>query len=98
MESRGRVVVIYLTGQGAVSPAVGTGQAAPFETLSRASQSVSATVNSAAANVMFLGLTPGFIGLAQANIVIPDSARSGDNDVIITVGDQKSNSATISVR
>jgi adhesin/invasin len=98
-ELRGRVVVLYLTGQGPVSPPVPTSQAAPGDVLSAATLPKSASIGGADATIQFLGLAPGFIGLAQANVSIPADAPAGDVvPLIITVGGQPSNSVTISVR
>jgi uncharacterized protein (TIGR03437 family) len=94
-EVRGNVVVAFLTGQGAVSPAVPTGQAAPATALSFAVQNFTATIGGVQASIQFLGLTPGFIGLAQANIVIPAAASTGDT---VNLAISASNTVTISVR
>jgi uncharacterized protein (TIGR03437 family) len=94
-EARGNVVVAFLTGQGAVSPAVPTGQAAPAAALSYAVQNFIATIGGAPGAIQFIGLTPGFIGLAQANIVIPPNAATGD---AVNLSISSSNSVTISVR
>src|SRR6202011_4330118 len=88
-ESRGRVIVCFVTGEGAVDPPVPTGEMAPFDTLSRAVLIPSARVGGAPADVQFLGLTPGFVGLGQANILLPDAASTGDAvPVVITLGEQ----------
>jgi uncharacterized protein (TIGR03437 family) len=98
-ESRGRVVVLYLTGQGPVNPPVPTSQAAPGDVLSVATLPKSASIGGVDAAIQFLGLAPGFIGLAQANVSIPAGAPTGDAvPLIITVGGQPSNSVVISVR
>jgi adhesin/invasin len=98
-ESRGRVVVLYLTGQGPVSPAVPTSQAAPGDVLSVATLPKSATIGGVDATIQFLGLAPGFIGLAQANVSIPAGSATGDAvPLIVNVGGQPSNSVVISVR
>jgi uncharacterized protein (TIGR03437 family) len=48
--------------------------------------------------VIFLGLTPGFVGLAQANIVIPPTAPVGpDIPFVLSVGDQPSATLLLSV-
>lgn len=76
--ARGRVVVCYVTGLGAVNPAVPTGKATPSDTLYRAVAEITATVGGVPARVDFAGLTPGYIGLGQVNLVIPDNAPAGD--------------------
>jgi uncharacterized protein (TIGR03437 family) len=98
-ESRGRVVVLYLTGQGPVSPAVPTSQTSPADVLSVATLPKSATIGGVDATIQFLGLAPGFIGLAQANVSIPAGSATGDAvPLIVNVGGQPSNSVVISVR
>jgi len=98
-EQRGRVIVLYLTGQGPVDPPVVAGQPAPSDKLSWATLPYSANIGGKDAQVQFLGITPTAIGLAQANIQIPADAQSGDTTVVfITIGGQISNTVTISVR
>ena len=58
---------------------------------------VTATIGPATATVSFHGLTPGFIGLAQMNIVVPALAP-GVYPLVVTIDGQNSNSATIAVK
>jgi len=98
-ESRGRVVVCYVTGLGTVGPPVASGQAAPADVLSFATAAVSASIGGAPAQVMFAGLAPGFVGLGQINITVPNEAAPGTTvPVAIQVGGQTSKAATISIR
>jgi uncharacterized protein (TIGR03437 family) len=98
-ESRGRVIVCYVTGLGAVDPPVPTGQSAPLDVLSRATALVSATIGDAPATVDFAGLAPTFVGLGQINVTVPDGAASGAAiPLIIEVAGQNSQTATISIR
>ena len=98
-ETRGNVVVAYLTGQGLVNPPVPTGAPAPSTVLSYAAAPVSATVGGLNAKVLFLGLAPTLIGVAQANIEIPAAAPVGAEVVlVISAGGQASNTTTISVK
>lgn len=93
----GSTVVAYLTGQGAVDNAVADGEPAGASPLSRATLSASATIGGQNATISFLGLTPGFVGLLQANLVVPALA-SGDHAVAVTIGGRTSNNPVISVR
>ena len=55
----------------------------------------SATIGGTTATLDFVGLTPGFIGLYQANIVVPKIA-AGDHNLVITIGGTASPGALIS--
>jgi LVIVD repeat len=92
----GSVVVVYLTGQGHVDNPVATGAAAPSSPHSNATLPFSATIGGQNAPVQFLGLSPGFAGLAQANIQLPALA-SGSYPVVITVDGVASNGPELSV-
>jgi uncharacterized protein (TIGR03437 family) len=94
---RGGALIAYLTGQGSVVPPVSTGQAAPASPLSVATASATATIGGVPATVLFLGLTPGLVGLAQANILVPDAAPLGDQILLITIGGQTANGALVSI-
>ena len=93
----GDTVVAYLTGPGAVSPSVATGSVAPSAPLSRVSGSYSVTVGGLQAAVSYFGLTPGFVGLYQANLTVP-ALVPGDYSVVATVGGAPSNGPLISIR
>ena len=92
----GSTVTVYLTGIGAVDNSVSDGSPTPTSPLSNATAASSATIGPMAATIKFLGLTPGFAGLAQANIQVP-SLPAGDYPLVITVGGYVSASAAISV-
>ena len=92
----GAVLVVYLTGQGPLDNAVPDGTATPNSPLSSATGTATATIGGTSATVQFLGLTPGFVGLAQANILIPPLATA-DYPLVITVGGYVSASAQVSV-
>ena len=98
-EARGNFIVTYLTGIGAVTPSIVEGAEAGFITLNKAAGEVTATIGNVSAPVFFLGLTPGFVGLAQANIQIPAGAPIGAAvPLVIFVNRQPSNSPTIAIR
>jgi uncharacterized protein (TIGR03437 family) len=93
----GSYIVAYLTGQGPVDNPVADGVPAPDSPLSHATSTYSATIGGLNANVFFLGLAPGYVGLAQANITVPSSLASGDYPLIITVNGVQSNGPLITV-
>ena len=90
----GQAILLFGTGFGAVSPAVPTGTAASSDPLSRVIAKVTATVNSAAADVPFAGLAPGFAGLWQINVTLP-AGLSGAVPVVVTVSGTASNTVTV---
>jgi len=95
---RGSVITVYLTGQGELRPVIPTGQPAPQGPLSRSSLEATATIGGAPARVEFLGATPGFVGLSQANVTVPDSSPTAEQPLVVTVGGRESNRTVITVR
>jgi uncharacterized protein (TIGR03437 family) len=92
----GTVIAAYLTGLGAVNPPGVTGVAAPASPLSMVNGLVTATIGGISASVRFAGLAPGFAGLYQVNIVVPQMA-TGQYPLQISVGGVVSNAATVSI-
>jgi len=93
----GSIVAAYLTGLGAVSPSVATGAAAPASPLSLVSATVTATVGNVSAPVQFAGLAPGFAGLYQVNIQVPQMA-AGQYMLQVSAGGALSNSASVYIQ
>ena len=92
----GSVITAYLTGQGPVDNPVATGAAAPASPLSNATAPASANIGGQNAVIQFLGLAPGFVGLLQANIRLPN-LPSGDYPLVITIGGAASNPGLVTV-
>jgi uncharacterized protein (TIGR03437 family) len=93
----GDVLTAYFTGGGPVNasgPLV-TGAGAPAG-LSPVTGANSVKVSGVIAVVNYIGLTPGSIGLYQANFVVPKVAV-GDHPVVITIAGQASNNPVITV-
>ncbi len=95
---KGGALFAYLTGQGEVTPSVPTGQVAPASPLSTATAPRSASIGGVNAPVLFLGLTPGLVGLLQANILVPEVAPSGEQILLVTIGGQTTNGGLVSIR
>jgi uncharacterized protein (TIGR03437 family) len=92
----GGAISVYLTGQGQLDDLVQTGTAATDEYLCSTLAPTSATVGGEPAGILFSGLAPGFVGLAQVNLIVPD-LPAGDYPVIVTIGDAPSNPGIVSV-
>jgi uncharacterized protein (TIGR03437 family) len=88
----GETVIGYLTGLSGTEPVVPTGQASPYSPLAIVPQTTPAMSNfvaeytivtnfgafSPGANITFLGLAPGLVGVYQVNFVLPSDIPSGD--------------------
>lgn len=92
----GSVIIVYLTGGGPVQggSVLQTGHAAPNQAFP-VTETNSATIAGTAATVDYIGLTPGFIGLYQANIVVP-KIGAGDHNLVITIGGTASPATVVS--
>jgi uncharacterized protein (TIGR03437 family) len=86
---RGEAVTMFITGSGAVSPAVPTGdtpaQANP-NLLPRPTGTVAVSIGGVPAQVLFAGIPRGLVGVVQVNFVVPESAPTGDSQLSVTVG------------
>jgi uncharacterized protein (TIGR03437 family) len=94
----GGTIIAYLTGAGAVNPPVIDGAAAGSNPPSAVVSNLTATIGSQPATVSFAGLAPDFVGLWQANIVVPAGlTQAGDYPLVVSANGQASNSANVSV-
>jgi len=93
----GTMITAYLTGSGPLSGSVPDGTPAPTSPLLESTSQAIATIGSAAAQVQFTGLAPGFVGLVQMNIQVPSGLAPGNYPLTISIDNQASNSATITV-
>jgi uncharacterized protein (TIGR03437 family) len=96
---KGEFVTIYCVGLGDVSNRPATGAASPGSPLATAMTNPTVTIGGVPATVSFAGLAPGFVGLYQINVQVPDTAASGDNvPVVVSVGGATSNQVTMAVQ
>jgi uncharacterized protein (TIGR03437 family) len=96
----GDVLIMFITGQGAVWPPVATGDGPALGTsvnqLPQPVQHVGLTVAGVSAPILFAGIPPGLVGVTQINFQIPQVVP-GDQPVVVTVGSQPSRSAHLTV-
>lgn len=92
----GETLVAYLTGGGAVNSGSWTTGAASPSTPASVTAPYTLTFGTQPAFVQYLGLTPGFVGLYQANFTVPPLAP-GTYPVVITMAGNASNAATVVV-
>jgi len=93
----GQYVTVYLTGQGAVDHPLPTGAAAPATPLSLPLAATEARVGGRPAQVAFAGLAPGFVGVLQMNLVIPD-VPAGEQPFEVSIGGAAANRTALSVK
>lgn len=96
--ARGEFITIYCLGLGAVNNPPATGEATR-DSSSTAKSPVSVLLNGAALPSSFAGLSPGFVGLFQVNVQIPDNAPTGNAVTLaLGVGGATSNTVTVAIQ
>ncbi len=99
--AHGDVAVLYITGDGALSPQLATGTAPAAGTaianLPKPLQGATVTVGGVTADIQFIGIPPGLVGATQINYTIPAGAPTGAQPVVVTVGGVVTPPATLTV-
>jgi len=100
---RGSNGFFYVTGLGAMTPTVpdGSGTCPASNGICNANATPTVLVGGITAPVAFAGQAPGFPGVFQVNITIPQNAPTGNNVNLVVVsadGSVTSNTATIAVQ
>jgi len=75
---RGEVLVLYATGLGPVDQVISNGFGAPSNPPARTLDPFTVALAGEDVPVLFSGLAPGFVGLYQLNIRLPDDLPAGD--------------------
>jgi uncharacterized protein (TIGR03437 family) len=97
----GETVLIFLTGMGAVTPAVADGTAGGGNPPSNTNAKPTVLAGGLAATVSFSGLAPGFPGLYQINAALPVFASIGSTGTVplaIQVGNSFHDQVDLAVR
>jgi len=96
----GEIMQVFCTGLGATQPVVRSGQPGPWsEPLARVVMPVTATVGGKPAVVHFAGLAPGFVGLYQVNVQVPEGIGPGSGvPLTLTQNSVASNTVTIAIQ
>ena len=92
----GDAVTLLMTGNGPVqvTPPTGAAVAGPVATVLTPAVRIGPTP----AQVTYSGLAPGFVGLYQVTVVLPDSLAAGDHEVLVSIGAATSNTPLLAVR
>jgi uncharacterized protein (TIGR03437 family) len=95
----GDYVAVYGTGGGAMSPPGVTGASWPLAPLSSLAQSVSVTIGSEAATVLYSGSAPALeSGFFQVNVRLPADLTAAAEYLCVTVAGVKSAPAALAIR
>jgi uncharacterized protein (TIGR03437 family) len=99
--TRGSEISFYITGAGALSPAVATGSAPSSGTavaeLPKPTQETVVTIGGVQAPIEFIGETAGLVGVVQVNVQVPAGLATGTQPVIVRVGGIASAAAQLQV-
>jgi uncharacterized protein (TIGR03437 family) len=87
----GEALVLYLIGMGLTNQSLVSGQGSPSNPLAAVSLTPTVTLDGETVVPFFTGLTPGFVGLFQMNIIVPADARSGALTLTVTQGNLAAN-------
>lgn len=63
-----------------------TGTVSPLNPPKLTAAQPTVTINNIPAKVEFSGLAPGFVGLYQINVTVPNGLSAGEYDVVLTIG------------
>jgi uncharacterized protein (TIGR03437 family) len=99
--ARGGTIALYITGAGAVSPAIANGAAPPADAapsqLPAPAQRPAVTIGGAPATVVFSGVPAGVVGVVQINVQVPATAPTGPQAVVVGIGGIASPPAILTV-
>ena len=95
--ARGQTITLYLTGVGAVQPAVASGATPSSGETPVPTQATVVTVGGAQASTSYIGIPGWSVGVVQVNYTVPSATARGAQSVVVCVGGVCSQSATLTV-
>jgi uncharacterized protein (TIGR03437 family) len=96
---RGQAIVLYANGLGPVNNQPASGDSASATNLASTKQTASVNIGGQDAQVLFAGLSPGFPGLYQINVTVPQGATPGNAvPITVSIGGATSPQATLPVQ
>ncbi len=93
----GEIITLYTTGLGPLTLNLQDGVGAPYNPLAYTQDPFQVLIAGQQANVLFSGLAPGFVGLYQLNIQLPNNLPAGNLDLQIYTSYANSGIATLPV-
>ena len=94
----GDVVVLYTTGLGPLNQNLRDGYGAPYDPLAYTREPFQVLVNGQVCQVFFSGLGPGYVGLYQVNMILPNNLPRGNLTIQIVSPYANSNVAILPVQ
>ena len=94
----GDILIVYTTGLGPLTVPLLDGYGAPSDPLAYTQEPFEALINGESCQILFSGLAPGFVGLDQINLVVPEDAPAGDLNVQISTPYATSGVALLAVQ
>ncbi len=91
----GEFAYLYATGLGPVENTPPTGAPGPVDPLAIVLTQPGVTIGGAPCRVLFAGLAPGFAGVYQINIQIPEAAPPGRQNLVVTMNGADSPGAPV---
>jgi uncharacterized protein (TIGR03437 family) len=91
--ARGQALIMFITGEGDVTPYVTTGSLPSGQAITTPPKPrlpFSMTVGGVPVTPLFVGIPSWSIGLTQVNFIVPNSVSLGWQPVVVTVGDASS--------
>ena len=95
---RGRAVSLYVNGLGPVDNQPASGAPASASPLSSTRIRPEVTIGGRRAEVLFAGLSPGFVGLYQVNVIVPEDTPAGLQPLVITSDGVASRASNLPIR
>jgi uncharacterized protein (TIGR03437 family) len=98
----GDIITLFVTGAGALSPGVATGDGPPAGTPianlpKPVNQPVAVTVGGIGAGITFAGVPSGLVGVMQINYQVPGGLSAGVHPVVVTIGGASSAEANLTI-
>jgi minor extracellular serine protease Vpr len=90
----GQAIVLYCNGLGPVTNQPASGSPASGTNISSTTTPPVVTIGGQTAQVIFSGLSPGFVGLYQVNVTVPSGLSAGNQAITIAIGGQTSPAQT----
>jgi uncharacterized protein (TIGR03437 family) len=91
----GSVIIVYFTGGGPVQGQSALVAGTAVKSALPITEKATITIAGQPATISYIGLSPGFVSLYQANVVIPKIA-AGDHNMVLSINGTDSNTTVIS--